>query len=238
MSADRVILLVGGAVGGFVAGYVAWRAALAAARRTLEDAARVAAAEGEAEDAPGNAAHRERLAAGLRAEMETFVATYMEGLGSQVELLAPGQVLIAARPPQEYYFTMYDSNASGLAEVFAPAEVDRIVRFYGRAKGLVDALRGWEAASMVEYAGEEDRLAAMSWAVDRLRQAHREVQRILPEALRALGGDMVTPTPEGAVPAPEPADSGAGKVAALGESSRARWPPLHSAAGDVVRTGL
>ncbi len=186
---------------------------------------------------PAGNSRREALAAaaGLRAEMETFVATYMEGLGSQVELLAPGQVVIAARPPQEYYFTMYDSNASALAEVFEPADVDRIVRFYGRAKGLVDALRGWEAASMVEYAGEEDRLAAMGWAVDRLRQAHRELQRLMPEALRALGGGMVAPTGEGAVPAAAPADPGAGGMAGHGGPVRARWPEsLPSAVGDVA----
>src|SRR3990172_9948997 len=81
---------------------------------------------------------------------------------------------------------MYDSNAAELADVFGPGEVECLVRFYGRAKGLLDALRGWEAAGAVEYAGGEDRLAAMGWAIDRLRPAHRDLHKLVPEVMAGL----------------------------------------------------
>ncbi len=82
---------------------------------------------------------------------------------------------------------MYDSNAAELPDAFEPAELDRIVRCYVRAKGLLDALRGWEAASATDYPSDEERLAAVGWAIDRLRQDHREVHLLLHEVLDVLG---------------------------------------------------
>jgi len=193
--ANVMRLWLGGILGGIAGGYLAHRLTLSSVRAALGEVAGETA-RGREEDAAVRAARRERVAAGLRAEVESFVATYMEGLGSQVELLAPGQVLVAARPPQEYYFTMYDSNAAEITDAFKPSEVERIVRFYARAKGLVDALRGWEAASSVDYAGDEDRFAALGWAIDRLREVHRDVQRRLPEVLEVLGAGTGAPAPE------------------------------------------
>ena len=178
--------LVAAAAGGILGGYLAHRATLAGTRAALGEAMGALARQRDAEEAPLRAARRERLAAALRAELETFVATYMEALGSQIEFLSPGRHSVAPRPPQEYYFTVYDSNAAELPDIFQPGEVDRIVRSYARAKGLLDALRGWEAASGIEYLSDEDRFAAVGWAIDRLRQAHRELHRLLPGALAVL----------------------------------------------------
>ncbi|HEY7676422.1 MAG TPA: hypothetical protein VIG69_05090 [Candidatus Methylomirabilis sp.] len=198
----RVIgALVAAAAGGILGGYLAHRATLAGTRAALGEATRALERQRDAGEAPLRAARRERLTAALRAELETFVATYMEALGSQVELLSPGQPLVAPRPPQEYYFTIYDSNATELRDIFEPGEVDRIVRSYARAKGLLDALRGWETASGIEYPSDEDRFAAVGWAIDRLRQAHRELHRLLPGALAVLGaGATVATGEEGGAP--------------------------------------
>ncbi len=196
--------LLAAAAGGIVGGYLVHRATLAGARLALGEAIGKLARQRDAEDAPQRAARRERLAAALRAEVETFVATYIEGLGGQVDLLRPGQPLVGARPPQEYYFTVYDSNAADLPDVFEAAELDRIVRSYVRAKAVLDALRGWEAASGIEYPGDEDRFAAVGWAIDRLRQAHRELHRLLPEVLKVLEAAAGTPKPEEAALAAAP----------------------------------
>ena len=99
---------------------------------------------------------------------------------------------------------MYDFNASELTDAFEPADLDRIVRCYVRAKGLLDALRGWEAASNIDYPAEEDRLAAVGWAIDRLRQAHREMYRRLPDVLMTLGAGAGGAGPEGAALAAAP----------------------------------
>jgi hypothetical protein len=201
----RVIAaVVAAGAGAIVGGYLAYRATLAGARMALGEAMRALARQRDAQEAPQRAARRERLAAALRAELETLVATYMEGLGNQVEFLAPAQALVAPRPPQEYYFTVYDSNATEFPDLFEPAELDRLVRCYVRAKGLLDALRGWESASGIEYPSNEDRFAAVGWALDRLRQAHGELNRLLPGALAVLGGGASQARAEGRAQAAAP----------------------------------
>lgn len=134
-------------------------------------------------------------------EIETLWNRYMEGMGSHLEDLPPGEALLLIYPITQGYFTAYTANASLIGQIKSSDIRQAIVNTYTKGRALIDSYRfnnelyktylNWttiyaQTRLSVHQRFLNDSLQALIAYADTLKRLHQDTKQEVTSLLRLL----------------------------------------------------